>query len=136
MGAAAGVASGYWSARKVVNAPLPRPVPVDEWHAMSVEQVRAALAGSAEPTSAPSAAADIERPVFWQFLDAVRDELSDPLTPVLGLGATATAILGSPIDALLVGTVLASNAVLAAGQRLSAQMNGFLQQRSAASSAG
>jgi len=121
LGAAAGVASGYWSARKVVNAPLPRPVPVDEWHAMSVEQVRAALK-SAEPTCAPSAAADTERPVIWQFLDAVRDELSDPLTPVLGLGATATAILGSPIDALLVGTVLASNAVLAAGQRLSAEL--------------
>ncbi|WP_409436765.1 HAD-IC family P-type ATPase [Mycobacterium sp. SMC-14] len=121
LGAAAGVASGYWSARKVVNAPLPRPVPVDEWHAMSVEQVRDALK-SAEPTSAPRIAADTERPVIWQFLDAVRDELSDPLTPVLGLGATATAILGSPIDALLVGTVLASNAVLAAGQRLSAEL--------------
>ncbi|OBK87800.1 haloacid dehalogenase [Mycolicibacter heraklionensis] len=122
LGAAAGVASGYWSARKVVNAPLPRPVPVDEWHAMSVEQVRAALAESAEPASTPRTADSAERPVIWQFLDAVRDELSDPLTPVLGLGATATAILGSPIDALLVGTVLASNAVLAAGQRLSAEL--------------
>ncbi|OBH15889.1 cation-translocating P-type ATPase [Mycolicibacter sinensis] len=122
LGAAAGLLSGYWSARKVVNAPLPRPVPVDEWHAMSVEQVRAALASSAEPTFAPRAADNAGRHTIWQFFDAVRDELSDPLTPVLGLGATATAILGSPIDALLVGSVLASNAVLAAGQRLSAEL--------------
>ncbi|MEB3031463.1 cation-translocating P-type ATPase [[Mycobacterium] nativiensis] len=122
LGAAAGLLSGYWSARKVVNAPLPRPVPVDEWHAMSVEQVRAALAASSAPTSAPRAADNAGRHFLWQFADAVRDELSDPLTPVLGLGATATAILGSPLDALLVGSVLASNAVLAAGQRLSAEL--------------
>ncbi|OBK86857.1 cation-translocating P-type ATPase [Mycolicibacter sinensis] len=122
LGAAAGLLSGYWSARKVVNAPLPRPVPVDEWHAMSVEQVRAALAASSEPTSAPRVADNAQRHFLWQFADAVRDELSDPLTPVLGLGATATAILGSPLDALLVGSVLASNAVVAAGQRLSAEL--------------
>ena len=122
LGAAAGLASGYWSARKVVNTPLPREVPVDEWHAMSVGQARAALAALVPTTQAPSAADKARRHFVWQFVDAVRDELSDPLTPVLGLGATATAILGSPIDALLVGSVLASNAVLAAGQRLSAEL--------------
>lgn len=121
LGAAAGVAAGYFAARKVVNAPLPRPVSVDEWHAMPVEQVRDALT-SAEPNSEPGTADSAQRPVIWQFLDAVRDELSDPLTPVLGLGAMATAILGSPLDALLVGSVLASNAALAAGQRLSAEL--------------
>ncbi|ORA99227.1 haloacid dehalogenase, partial [Mycolicibacter minnesotensis] len=121
LGAAAGLVSGYWSARQVITAPLPRPVPVDEWHAMSVEQVRAALASPSQPESAPDADT-ATRHVIWQFLDAVRDELSDPLTPVLGLGATATALLGAPIDALMVGSVLVSNAVLAAGQRLSAEL--------------
>ncbi|CAJ1495085.1 cation-translocating P-type ATPase [[Mycobacterium] kokjensenii] len=120
--AAAGLASGYVSARSVLNAPLPRPVPVDEWHAMSVEQVRAALARSADDAGAPHPADAGQRHVVRQFLDAVRDELSDPLTPVLGLGATATAILGSPIDALLVGSVLVSNAFLSAGQQLSAEL--------------
>lgn len=122
LGAASGVLSGYRLARNVVNAPLPRPVPVDEFHAMSVEQVRAALASSSDPASGPRTADTTQRHMIWQFVDAVRDELSDPLTPVLGLGATATAILGSPLDALLVGSVLASNAVLAAGQRLSAEL--------------
>ncbi|MEB3051527.1 cation-translocating P-type ATPase [Mycolicibacter sp. MYC123] len=121
LGAAVGLVSGYWSARQVIAAPLPRPVPVDEWHAMSVEQVRSALASPSQPDFAPDART-AQRHVIWQFLDAVRDELSDPLTPVLGLGATATALLGAPIDALMVGSVLASNAVLAAGQRLSAEL--------------
>lgn len=121
-GAATGLLSGYWLARKVVNAPLPRPVPVDEWHAMSAEQVRDVLTASSDPTAVPAAADKPQRHMFWQFVDAVRDELSDPLTPVMGLGATATAILGSPIDAVLVGSVLTGNAMLAAGQRLSAEL--------------
>ena len=121
LGAAVGLVSGYWSARQVITAPLPRPVPVDEWHAMSVEQVRDALASPSQPDFTPDAGT-ATRHVVWQFLDAVRDELSDPLTPVLGLGATATALLGAPIDALMVGSVLVSNAVLAAGQRLSAEL--------------
>ncbi|MGV0697922.1 HAD-IC family P-type ATPase [Mycolicibacter sinensis] len=122
LGAASGVFSGYRMARQVVNTPVPRPVPVDDFHAMSVEQVRAVLASSTDTSAAPHAADSTQRHMVWQFIDAVRDELSDPLTPVLGLGATATAILGSPLDALLVGSVLASNAVLAAGQRLSAEL--------------
>ncbi|CAJ1495079.1 cation-translocating P-type ATPase [[Mycobacterium] kokjensenii] len=122
VGAASGLWSGYSLARSVLNAPLPRPVPVDEWHAMSVEQVRAALARSADDADATHPADAGQRHLIFQFVDAVRDELSDPLTAVLGLGATATAILGSPIDAAMVCSVLVSNAVLAAGQRLSTEL--------------
>ncbi|WP_444543009.1 P-type ATPase, partial [Mycobacterium celatum] len=50
-----------------------------------------------------------------------RAELSDPLTPVLALGSAASAVLGSPVDAVLVGSVLTGNAVLAASQRLRAE---------------
>lgn len=121
LGAAVGLVSGYWTARRVITAPLPRPVPVEEWHAMSVEQARAALTALSRPDVAPDTGI-AGRHVVWQFLDAVRDELSDPLTPVLGLGAAATALLGAPLDALMVGSVLVSNAVLAAGQRLSAEL--------------
>lgn len=42
-GAAAGALSGYWLARRAVDAPTPRPAAVHEWHAMSVDQVRAML---------------------------------------------------------------------------------------------
>jgi magnesium-transporting ATPase (P-type) len=119
-GAAVGLVSGYWSARTVLNAPVPRPAPVDEWHAMSVERVRAALASSAVADSTPLGA-DAQQNLVRQFFGAVRAELSDPLTPVMGLGAAASAVLGSPIDAVLFGTVLTGNAVLAAGQQLTAE---------------
>ncbi|WP_201407584.1 P-type ATPase, partial [Mycobacterium paraintracellulare] len=52
---------------------------------------------------------------------AVRAELSDPLTPVMALGSAASAVLGSPVDAMLVGTVLTGNSILAAAQRLRAE---------------
>jgi cation-transporting P-type ATPase I len=137
-GAAAGLVSGYLMARRVLRAPAPLPAPMHEWHAMSIEQVRKMLPPpddaanaetkhgvlatrametahwSAELTGRPSRAA-------WQFLKAVRAELSDPLTPVLALGSAASAVLGSPVDAILVGSVLTGNSILAASQRLRAE---------------
>ncbi len=50
----------------------------------------------------------------------VRAELADPLTPVLATGAAASAVIGSPTDALLVGGVLAANALVSGTQRLRA----------------
>ena len=139
-GAAAGALSGYWLARRAVDAAVPRPAAVHEWHAMSVDQVRAVLPPPEleEPTTthhAPAAAAalaavDLARRgaqatapprLLRQFAQAVRSELSDPITPVLALGAAASAVLGSPVDAMLVGSVLGGNAMLAAAQRLIAE---------------
>ncbi|HEX7322611.1 MAG TPA: HAD-IC family P-type ATPase, partial [Mycobacterium sp.] len=122
VGAAAGLLSGYLLARQVVHTAAPRPAPAYQWHAMSVEQVRAVL-----PT--PDCAVDVTEPqsgrqssnAVWTFVKAVRAELSDPLTPVMVVGSAATAMLGSPIDAVMVGTVLAGNAMLAAGQQLRAE---------------
>jgi magnesium-transporting ATPase (P-type) len=129
VGAAAGLLSGYLLARGILNADPPRPAEVHEWHAMSVEQARKAL----PPPGAQSAAAETqpyhpgvqptESPAqaVWQLAKAVRAELSDPLTPVMALGSAASAILGSPVDAVLVGTVLTGNSILAAAQRLRAE---------------
>jgi cation-transporting ATPase I len=147
-GAAAGLLSGYLLARRVVRAPTPLPAPMHEWHAMSVEQVRKMLPPpesleSAEPRhgllttrareTAHRGAELTGRPrrAVWQFLKAVQAELSDPLTPVLALGSAASAILGSPVDAVLVGSVLTGNSVLAASQRLRAEsrLNELLAQQ-------
>jgi cation-transporting ATPase I len=137
-GAAAGLLSGYLMARRVITAPTPLPAPIQEWHAMSVDQVRKMLPPPdslepAEPRRGALAARAMEtahrgaeltgRPTraVLQFLKAVQAELSDPLTPVLALGSAASAILGSPVDAVLVGSVLTGNSVLAASQRLRAE---------------
>jgi cation-transporting P-type ATPase I len=146
-GAAAGLLSGYLMARRVLRAPTPLPAPVQEWHAMSVEQVqkmlpppeaehdaaaRHGLASLAMDT-AQRGAELTGRPVqaVGQFLRAVRAELSDPLTPVLALGSAASAVLGSPVDAVLVGSVLTGNSMLAASQRLRAEsrLNELLAQQ-------
>ena len=147
-GAAAGLLSGYLLARRVVRAPTPLPAPIHEWHAMSVEQVRKMLPPpESQESTAPRhgllATRAMEtayrgaeltgrpRRAVWQFVKAVQAELSDPLTPVLALGSAASAILGSPVDAVLVGSVLTGNSVLAASQRLRAEsrLNELLAQQ-------
>ncbi len=138
LGAAAGLLSGYLLARGVMNADTPRPLAVHEWHAMSGEQVRKAL-----PTPDSEPGGDLETApriaqlgaspghAVWQFIKAVRAELTDPLTPILALGSAASAVLGSPVDAVLVFSVLAGNSVLAASQRLRAEnrLNRLLAQQ-------
>ncbi|MFF7651200.1 HAD-IC family P-type ATPase [Streptomyces sp. NPDC007983] len=54
------------------------------------------------------------------LVGAVREELRDPLTPVLALGAAASAAVGSGVDSLLVIGVMAGNAVISGAQRLRA----------------
>ncbi len=138
IGATAGLLSGYLLARGILGADAPRPAAIHEWHAMSVEQVRNALPppdpAGALADSTETAAAQLAEPsgnAFWQLAKAVRAELNDPLTPVLALGSAASAVLGSPVDAVLVFSVLAGNSVLAASQRLRAEnrLNRLLAQQ-------
>ncbi|MFV2176957.1 HAD-IC family P-type ATPase [Actinomadura sp. LOL_011] len=56
-----------------------------------------------------------------RFAAAVRQELDDPLTPVLALGAAASAVVGSSVDALLVAGVMTGNALIGAAQRTRAE---------------
>jgi magnesium-transporting ATPase (P-type) len=137
-GAGAGLLSGYLMARQVLRTPTPLPAPVHEWHAMSVEQIRKILPPpDTDESTEPGHGGLAERAVgtaqrgaelagrprkaVTRFAKAVQAELSDPLTPVLALGSAASAVLGSPVDAVLVGSVLTGNAVLAASQRLRAE---------------
>ena len=135
-GAAAGLWTGYSLARKVIRDPPPIPAAINDWHAMSAEQVRRLLPVPAEePDSGPegwSATAKASasaagrmvgsiRTAVAEFVTTLRDELSDPLTPILATGSAASAVLGSPVDAVLVGSVLTFNSVLAATQQVRAQ---------------
>ena len=133
-GAAAGLWAGYSLARNVIRASAPAPAATDDWHAMSVEQVQALLpervddGGKLPPRSRLSTTArtsagmvDSVRRTMWEFATTLRDELSDPLTPVLATGSAASAVLGSPVDAVLVGSVLTFNSALAATQQVRAQ---------------
>ncbi|WP_416223196.1 HAD-IC family P-type ATPase [[Mycobacterium] holstebronense] len=129
-GAATGLLSGYLLARQVARTPAPRPAPSYEWHAMSLDEVRAIL--PVPDVACTAAELDTAPPhMAWQFIKAVRAELSDPLMPVLALSSVATAMLGSPVDAMMVSTVLIGNCMLAAAQQLQAEnrLNRLLAQQ-------
>lgn len=128
-GAGAALWTGHTLARHVLRAHPPRPNPQYDWHAMSVDRVRRML-GSPQPRPRDGGPGRVDttigwvrRPVtgVWDFGRSLRTELSDPLTPILATGSAASAVLGSPVDAILVGTVLVGNAALSAAQRLHAE---------------
>ncbi|HEX3828676.1 MAG TPA: cation-translocating P-type ATPase [Sporichthyaceae bacterium] len=77
-----------------------------------------ARVGVARPV--PPVARRVVRDAGW-WLVHLREELSDPLTPVLTVGAAASAVLGAPTDAVLVGAVMGVNAVVATAQRRRAE---------------
>ena len=120
--AAVALLTGTVSARRVSRQPPPTPVLHTPWHSLEADEVLGRL-----PEPAPGVISATPRSA-WQALLApvsalagtVSAELADPLTPVLGTGAAASAVIGSPTDALLVGGVLAANALISATQRLRA----------------
>jgi cation-transporting ATPase I len=137
--AASALVSGTFSASRVLRLPDPTPQPLTAWHALDPEIVYSRLAGGARPLAVESAT-----PYWRRRLDdlsytpvlaplrgpartaarlalATRAELADPLTPILAVGAAASAIVGSNIDALLVAGVMTANAIIGGAQRLRAE---------------
>ncbi|MGV9252383.1 HAD-IC family P-type ATPase [Streptomyces sp. NPDC003697] len=137
---------GVRAARRLARRPRPAGHIRGAWHAMNADDVLRVLRpvrhATAREQATPAAAA---RTAFdrmrhrlagattaavaslglaaqlqhaGELLDAVREELRDPLTPVLALGAAASAAVGSSVDSLLVGGVMAGNAVISGAQRM------------------
>ncbi|MEV6386691.1 cation-translocating P-type ATPase [Nocardia xishanensis] len=100
--------------------------PLLPWHALEADEV---LARMPRPTALSERTAETSRvpavlapfAAVVSFAGQIRRELADPLTPILGVGAIATAILGSPSDAVLLSSVLTVNALVSARQRQKAE---------------
>lgn len=126
---------GYRAATKVLREPLPEPETGHEWHGLPVAEVQRLL-----PRPPDEHREDVS--TWWQrlppvralhgagvaswrsvrdFAEEMRGDLADPITPLLATGAMASALLGSPLDAVLVGSVLLVNAALSAEQQLHAE---------------
>jgi cation-transporting P-type ATPase I len=136
--AASAMVSGAFSASKVLRQPDPTPQPLTAWHALDPEIVYSRLAGRTRPLTVEPGTpawrrvledlsynplvAPLRGPArqAGRLLDATRYELRDPLTPILAVGAAASAIVGSNVDALLVAGVMAVNALTGGAQRLRA----------------
>jgi cation-transporting ATPase I len=61
---------------------------------------------------------EVPAPSFWR---ALREELANPLTPILGAGAAASAAVGSVADAVMVAAVSGFNSLLGGAQRYQAE---------------
>ncbi|MGY4901119.1 HAD-IC family P-type ATPase [Streptomyces sp. 900116325] len=128
---------GWCAALGVAAGATPHPTPRVPWHALRPEQVMARLAKAScdAPTAltvvrtrvghvagvAATHPALAPARVSARLAGAVWAELDDPFTPVLVVGATAQALLGSAVDAFLVITAVAVNALVGGVQRLRAE---------------
>ncbi|WP_232807244.1 cation-translocating P-type ATPase [Geodermatophilus chilensis] len=117
---------GTWAAARAAGRPVPAPTVHTPWHALDPDEVQHRLA--------ELPVAEDARPVRFRrlrahplvrgpsrFAHTVAAELADPLTPVLGTGAAATAMLGEATDAVLVGSVTVANSLVSGLQRLRAE---------------
>lgn len=139
-GVLAGLWAGFSAGGKVFRDPVPTPEPGHDWHALPVGEVRRLLPrpldeargeplgrrgverlGSLPPARAVRAASIGSWKLAADFAGEMRANLADPITPILATGAVASALLGSPLDAALVGGVLLTNAALSAEQQLHAE---------------
>jgi cation-transporting ATPase I len=134
---AAALVSGWFTALGVAARTTPHPRQRVPWHALHPEEVMARLARA--PRAAPTAWAVVRtraghvvgaaatHPAFAparvgaRLAGAVWAELDDPFTPILLVGATASALLGSPVDAFLVIGAVWGNALVGGVQRLRAE---------------
>ncbi|HEX4702060.1 MAG TPA: HAD-IC family P-type ATPase, partial [Pseudonocardiaceae bacterium] len=137
--AATALVAGTFSASRVLRLPDPTPQPLTAWHALDPEIVYSRLTSRTRPLAVEPGTAP-----WRQFLDdlsysrlvvplrgpasqvgrllaATQAELADPLTPILAVGAAASAIVGSNVDALLVAGVMTVNALTGGVQRLRAE---------------
>jgi cation-transporting ATPase I len=125
--ALASVISGAWSGFQLAHRPLPVPDGSLPWHLLPADRALQALGSSPEGLSPAEAGrrrrawSQRSEPAGWEsLLSAVGEELANPLTPILGVGAGLSAATGSPVDAALVGAVVAGSAVASALYRLRA----------------
>ncbi|WP_335934137.1 cation-translocating P-type ATPase [Streptomyces sp. PTD5-9] len=135
--AAAALVTGWFGALGAASGEPPHPGPRVPWHALHPEEVLARLARAprAAPTAwevvrgraghalSTAAAHPAVAPVRVgaRLAGATWAELDDPFTPVLLIGATASALLGSAVDAFLVVGAVTGNALVGGVQRLRAE---------------
>ncbi|MGY4099902.1 HAD-IC family P-type ATPase [Nocardia sp. R16R-3T] len=113
--------------RAATSAPPATVAPLLPWHALESDEVLSrlprppSLDERAIPDRAEQSVITRTLAPMTSFARHLRRELDDPLTPILSVGAVATAILGEPSDAILLASVLAVNAVISAAQRQRAE---------------
>jgi cation-transporting ATPase I len=126
------MALGSWTALRLDARPAPSATVHTPWHALEPDQVLRRLDDRAPEPTADDRPASVRRVADavartpgvagpLRYARTVAAELSDPLTPLLGTGAAATAILGEATDAILVSGAMVGSALISGLQRLRAE---------------
>ncbi|MEV0590015.1 cation-translocating P-type ATPase [Nonomuraea cavernae] len=114
---------GHWAGRVVGRGAPPIYADTTPWHAMAARDVLARLETSPNGLTEAEAASRRVKPAMKDefhpksLLGAALEELANPLTPVLGAAAGVSALVGSVVDALLIGGVLGVDALIGGAQR-------------------
>jgi cation-transporting ATPase I len=126
-GGMANLISALWSARALGRITPPVPEGLVPWHALPIGEVIRLLDSSSMGVSEEQARQRRGRVTSPQgdggrgLLTAVLAELDTPLTAPLAAGAAVSAAAGSGTDAILVLAVILANAMLSAGQEVTAR---------------
>jgi cation-transporting P-type ATPase I len=117
--------AGVWWGLRAASTPVPRAVARTPWHSMTSDRALALLNSSPEGLSESeaqdrAAGPDRQAPGGMSLARAALEELATPLTPALATGAAISAGIGAVADAVLIGGVLAVNALIGGVQRFNA----------------
>jgi cation-transporting ATPase I len=139
MAALLALVSGTVSGLRATRADAPRRVVHVPWHELDSTEVYTRLQRGRTAGGRPASASPPDRPPHvahgpaevTRLARAVFQELRDPLTPVLAGGAVASMIVGSGVDGVLVGAVMAGNALISGVQRVRVEraLRGLLAQQ-------
>ncbi|GLW05681.1 hypothetical protein Misp01_08110 [Microtetraspora sp. NBRC 13810] len=122
----AALVTGRWAGRDLGRTAPPVGADRTPWHAMSAADALARLHSSKRGLRESDAvhrrtadgAAEADRPA--SLVRTSVEELANPLTPVLAAGAGVSAMVGSVLDAVLIGGVMVTDALLGGVQRRNA----------------
>jgi cation-transporting ATPase I len=119
------MAGGTRSALALAQRPRPLPRDPTPWHALEPQAVLERTGSSSDGLSPAEAgrrrpARKGEVPGPLRLARDMADELVNPLTPILAVGAGLSLVTGAPVDAAMVGGVVVLNAVIGGVQQFRA----------------
>ncbi|MCB9607176.1 MAG: HAD-IC family P-type ATPase [Polyangiaceae bacterium] len=116
------MANGLRNSFALERRALPPPRDPTPWHSLTAEGTLARLGSSSTGLVLRQVMnrrrLDIEpRPAAVELVEAITDELFNPLAPLLAAGAGLSAVVGSTADAVMVGGVVGLNALIGGVQK-------------------